>query len=415
LIALAPARLRRLSRKRRRAVFVVVLCVVFPHRAKNDTQICENISRPIWQVDDEVFGGNGEWDRHIPPCFDPSQWFLACAGSEIVGFYRYEIRDKEGIVPVLGVRASWRRQGIGRALLAHALETCVAHGVTRVHTIGHSNNGFPTRRLYASLGFHSKRDHTWYEKLLETQPRTFDWPRGERIDIGGRRLHLWHMGTGRPTIIFESGGECDSLVWRHVLPRMAASAQVVAYDRAGLRQSEPGPLPRTARAVVDDLSALLTTANIPGPYVLVGHSMGGIYARLFASLHPQDIVGLVLVDSPHEDMVYEWQTLLPKETWENFVLHSSYESGDYLITRAQLKAAPPLPDIPLIVLTARQGDYPYAWPRDALNVLRVRLQRELVTLVSQGRQVIVEDTGHAIHEDRPEIVVDAIREVLGSV
>jgi pimeloyl-ACP methyl ester carboxylesterase/GNAT superfamily N-acetyltransferase len=370
---------------------------------------------PLWQADDEVFGSTGEWERHIPPRFDPSQWFLACAGSEIVGFYCYEIRDHEGIVPILGVRAPWRRQGIGHALLTHALQTCVERGVTQVHTIGNATNDFPTQRLYASLGFHAKRDHTWYEKLLETPPCRFDWPHGKRIDIGGRRLHLWHGGTGRPTVIFDSGGECDSLVWRHVLPQVTAFAQVVAYDRAGLRQSEPGPLPRTARAVVDDLSALLATANIPGPYVLVGHSMGGIYARLFASLYPQDIVGLVLVDSPHEDMVYEWQTLLPKETWENFVLHSSYESGDYLITRAQLKVAPPLPDVPLIVLTARQGDYPYGWPRDALNVLRVRLQRQLVTLVSRGRQIIVEDTGHAIHEDRPEIVVDAIREVLNSV
>jgi pimeloyl-ACP methyl ester carboxylesterase len=106
--------------------------------------------------------------------------------------------------------------------------------------------------------------------------------------------------------------------------------------------------------------------------------------------------------------------VLPADTWEQFVLHTSYEGADYLASRAELKAAPSLPDVPLVVLTARHGDYPFGWPRRALDTLRVRLQGELVALVSRGRQVIVENTGHAIHEDRPEVVVNAIREILGT-
>jgi pimeloyl-ACP methyl ester carboxylesterase len=148
--------------------------------------------------------------------------------------------------------------------------------------------------------------------------------------------------------------------------------------------------------------------------VLVGHSGGGINARLFASLHPADIAGIVLVDSPHEDMLEEWRNVLSPETWELFVKHASYEGGDYAASRSQIKTAPPLPDVPLVVLTAHHGDYPYGWPREALDAIRLRLQGELMQLVSHGQQHVIEHTGHAIHQDRPEVVVAAIQAVIAA-
>ena len=94
---------------------------------------------------------------------------------------------------------------------------------------------------------------SWYEKPLHTYPPSFAWPPGERIDIGGRSPQLWRMGSGCLMVVFDSGGESDSLVWRHMFPRVAAFARVVAYARAGLGQCEPELLPRTACSVADNL------------------------------------------------------------------------------------------------------------------------------------------------------------------
>jgi pimeloyl-ACP methyl ester carboxylesterase/GNAT superfamily N-acetyltransferase len=368
----------------------------------------------LWRADNEVFGGTGEWERHVPPRFEPSGWFIVWDGAEIAGYCHSERQTDVGVITALGVRAMWRRRGIGRALLARAVHTLTAQSVHMVRTIADANGGFPSRRLYESLGFQVVHEHVWYCKPVGTDHFVFDWPGGDRIDVGGRYLHVVRAGAGSPTVIFDAGGDSDSLVWRHVLPHVAGFAHVMAYDRAGLRQSEPGPLPRTARDAVDDLHAALIAADVPGPYVLVGHSGGGINVRLFASLHPADIAGLVLIDSPHEDMVDEWRKVLPADTWEHFVKHASYEGGDYAASRTQIKEAPPLPDVPLVVLTARHGDYPYGWPREALDAIRVRLQGALEQLVSHGRQQIIEKTGHAIHQDRPELVVEAIRAVIAA-
>jgi pimeloyl-ACP methyl ester carboxylesterase/ribosomal protein S18 acetylase RimI-like enzyme len=368
----------------------------------------------LWRADDEVFGGTGEWERNVPPRFEPGRWLIAWGGTEVAGYCSFEHQADVGAITVLGVRRAWRRRGVGRALLTRAVQALARQGIYTVRTIADANNGFPSRRLYESLGFQIVREHAWYHKPLGTDRFVFDWPSGDRIDVGGRYLHIVRAGTGSRTVILDAGGDSDSLVWRHVLPRIAAFAHVVAYDRAGLRQSEPGPLPRTARDAVDDLYAALIAADVPGPYVLVGHSMGGLHARLFASLHPAEIAGLVLVDAPHEDMVDEWRGILPLDTWEQFVRYTSYEGGDYAASRAQIKAAPPLPNVPLVVLTARRGDYPCGWPREGLDAIRVRLQGELPRLVSHGQQHVIENTGHAIHQDRPEIVVEAIRAVIAA-
>jgi pimeloyl-ACP methyl ester carboxylesterase len=202
------------------------------------------------------------------------------------------------------------------------------------------------------------------------------------------------------------------VAWQHVFPRVAAFAQVVAFDRAGLGQSEPGPLPRSAGTAVDDLRQMLTRAGIPGPYILVGHSMGGLHARLYASLYPAEVVGLVLIDSPHEEMLDVWRSLLPPEVWEQFIGFANYEGSDYALSMEQIKAAPALPDIPLIVLTARYGSYPYGWPREALDAVRVQMQGQIAERAMQGCQIIIDDTGHEIQRDQPALIIDAIRQVI---
>src|ERR1700686_1083054 len=130
-------------------------------------------------------------------------------------------------------------------------------------------------------------------------------PPGRLVDVGGYRLHIHCSGpegaSGGPTVIMDAGiGEC-SLGWGLVQPEIAKFARVCTYDRAGLGWSDPAPTPRTSRQIVSDLHALLTNAGIGPPYVMVGHSFGGLNARLYASQFPEDVAGMVLVNSAHED------------------------------------------------------------------------------------------------------------------
>ncbi|MGC3972997.1 MAG: alpha/beta hydrolase [Nitrospira sp.] len=125
-------------------------------------------------------------------------------------------------------------------------------------------------------------------------------PPGQLVDIGGHRLHLYCLGSGSPTVILEAPAPGWSLYWSNVQPQLARTTRVCAYDRAGLGWSERGPLPRTGQRMTRELHRLLERAGIRGPYILVGHSLGGLIARLYQHDYPQDVVGMVLVDAGHE-------------------------------------------------------------------------------------------------------------------
>jgi pimeloyl-ACP methyl ester carboxylesterase len=120
-------------------------------------------------------------------------------------------------------------------------------------------------------------------------------PPGRLIDIGGHRLHLHCAGTGVP-VVFESALGASSLIWSQIQASVSGFAMACAYDRAGFGWSDRGPLPRTAGRIAGELHALLSAARIAPPYVLVGHSFGGLTARIFVSRHPADVAGLVLLD-----------------------------------------------------------------------------------------------------------------------
>src|SRR5688572_81359 len=139
-------------------------------------------------------------------------------------------------------------------------------------------------------------------------------PPGRLVDIGHRRLHLNAQGEdlphsqrqGSPTVVLEAGIAASSLSWSHVQPRVAAFARTYSYDRAGLAWSDACSKPVTAASCADDLHALLTAAKIEGPCVLVGHSYGAFVLHVYASRHPENVSGLVLVDPIYPE---EWLKL----------------------------------------------------------------------------------------------------------
>jgi pimeloyl-ACP methyl ester carboxylesterase len=153
---------------------------------------------------------------------------------------------------------------------------------TLIWTIGLLLLGVCAGTLYQKLGL--RRDGQKYP------------PPGNLVDLGAHRLHVLEEGRGSPTILLEAGLMSTVLSWSEIQRALAQSYRVVSYDRAGLGWSDLGPMPRTAERMVDDLHALLERAAIPPPYVLVGHSFGGLTMPLFAARYPQETVGMVLVD-----------------------------------------------------------------------------------------------------------------------
>jgi len=121
-------------------------------------------------------------------------------------------------------------------------------------------------------------------------------PPGRLVDLGSHRLHLLELGQGSPTILLEAGLMSTVLSWSDLQRELSRSFRVVSYDRAGLGWSDLGPMPRTADRIVDELHAMLERAAIPPPYVLVGHSFGGLTMPLFAARYPEEVAGMVLVD-----------------------------------------------------------------------------------------------------------------------
>jgi len=182
------------------------------------------------------------------------------------------------------------------------------------------------------------------------------------VDIGGRRLHMSCAGTGQPTVILEAGFGDSSTTWTSVQPAIAEITRVCAYDRAGRGASDPDlrTEPRTGRSAVEDLHALLASASEAGPYVLVGHSLGGAYVRLYAQRFPQAVVGMVLVDATHEDQLLRRRAVgyspppLPSP-------RDNVERTDMLAVLDELREARWRAPIPLVVLAADRSE-PGAYP-----------------------------------------------------
>lgn len=134
-----------------------------------------------------------------------------------------------------------------------------------------------------------------------SEPKRLPPQVGQAIDIGGRTLNIYCSGEGSPAVVFESGGNDPGYEWVLVQPRVARFTRACWYDRAGVGWSDPPFTPRTSTSIAIDLHELLQRAGVPPPYVIVGSSIGGEYARIFTCKYPAEVAGLVLVDSSHPD------------------------------------------------------------------------------------------------------------------
>ena len=286
---------------------------------------------------------------------------------------------------------------------------------------------------------------TIYESVAEASDAKAYPPPGQLVDVGGYRLHINCTGSGSPTVVIESGWGDSSSGWAWVQPEVAKTTRVCTYDRAGMGWSESSPEPRTAREYAKELHTLLAKANEPGPYVLVGHSMGGFTILVYAHDYPDKVSGLILVDSqalpaanaawspapkpggkspvslmariglvrllagplgaiqdlpPEAKQAYTAYSVTPRSAqteWDEFIGMS--EGG------AQARAVTTLGDLPLIVLSARLDD----------TAEHTASQAGFLQLSANSQQLFAEKSGHRIIIEQPEAAVAAITQMVEQV
>lgn len=257
------------------------------------------------------------------------------------------------------------------------------------------------------------------------------------VDVGRYELFYQCSGQGSPTVILEAGMGSDSSFWAKVIAGVEENTRVCAYDRANLGRSDEARTPRTFQDAARDLHALLGNARIGGPYILVGHSLGGELVRVFADQYPEEVAGIVLVDAAHPDMGPRLLAGLPPEsadepenvmiwrqlfTWISDLNGSPYpnpEGWDTQAGNAQAKATKPLGDLPLIVIS-QSPDNPFfvanippslTETNNQLQQIWQDLQGELAGLSTNSTHLIAVRAGHNIPIEEPALVVDVILEL----
>lgn len=251
-------------------------------------------------------------------------------------------------------------------------------------------------------------------------------PLGKRVDIGGRTLFLRCTGVGKPTVVFEAGGGRFSEHWSAVQGPVSSRFTACSYDRAGLGASDAPPTePHTMEEQVLDLHSLLTVAKVPGPYILVGHSVGGLLVRLYTDRYPDDVIGVVMVDPTDESSrgyvkdggPGRWARtrdgLKPNELNPTRAAFAQELQAMYELRE---KNPSPLGARPLIVLIGgRNTPSPFvdtseeAWA--ALQRQDQDLKVALARLSRHSKVVVDPASGHNPHVDNPQLVVAAIGEV----
>jgi pimeloyl-ACP methyl ester carboxylesterase len=247
---------------------------------------------------------------------------------------------------------------------------------------------------------------------------------GRFVEIGGgRSLFLHCVGSGSPTVVLEAGFGADTFAWRDVQPALGRTTRTCAYDRAGTGNSVAPPGVRDARDEIADLRRLLSRARIDPPYVLVGHSYGGVLARVFAQLHPTETAGLVLIDTMGRDGRRRQLAIWPRSQAPEIrrELATSEMGGvDLAAGEALASRIRTLGDTPLAVITAgREDNFPRTPARlgRALKRLWDRMQDELAGLSDNRVHVVALGSNHDVpssHNGQPAVVIRALHAVVGA-
>jgi pimeloyl-ACP methyl ester carboxylesterase len=239
---------------------------------------------------------------------------------------------------------------------------------------------------------------------------------------GGRELYVNCVGSGRPTLVLEAGFPGDSTTWRDVQPQLGQTTRTCAYDRAGLGNSPPMPGVHDARDETADLQRVLRAADIGPPYVLVGHSYGGMLARLFAAEHPEETAGVVLLDARGNDATRRQLAIWPRSqspAARRAVFESVQHGVDLAASESLASHVRSLGDTPLLVVTAGRhtGEWwKYVHPRvaRALDRLWTTMQDELATLSSDHVHVVARRSDHFVQlrDGQPGVVIRAVEAVV---
>lgn len=274
-------------------------------------------------------------------------------------------------------------------------------------------------------------------------------PPGELISIDGRKQHLHCLGRGGPTVMLEAGfAVYGSLHWYKVQPVVSKSVKVCSYDRAGILWSSPGNEPRDGNRLADELHALLQSAGVPPPYVMVAHSVGGVLARIYDQRFPGEVTGFVFVDSSHP----EQQQRLPQTENDDPGPPPglSFFTGTGIVRSMMLPADPPagidapihgttmaywplsahamFAELAVVEQTAREEEFGRSlnsrpivvlsrsmFSSDEERIAWMEMQNEIAALSQDSIHRIVQNTGHNIQIERPEVVIEAIEQVVTAV
>ena len=276
-------------------------------------------------------------------------------------------------------------------------------------------------------------------------------PPGRLIDIDGINMHIHCTGEGIPTIVLDAGLNGGTMSWAGVQEHVSNHTRVCSYDRAGMSWSEEGPKPRTFMRIADELHALLQAASEEGPYVLVGHSVGAHTIRFFAQKYPTDVAGIVLVDPAHEKILSTELIPVIEQIQRTYVGYAHVGFWRYVLNPGFIMGVEG-PDVPVEIINNLEVVYSpkslhtaadelaamYETVRalNATNVMgawedkpavvlsadneiahltgALEVHRELASLSTRGEQILVPG-GHNIHYEQPEVVAEAILNIINTV
>lgn len=266
-------------------------------------------------------------------------------------------------------------------------------------------------------------------------------PADRLVDIGTHSLHAVVSGAGSPAVVFEAGIGALGAEFGPIQERLAPVTTVVTYDRAGYGSSEIGPLPRDSSQEVEELRALLSELGVSGPYVLVGHSLGGLNVEVFAGTHPEDVAGMVLLDPPPlgfirgeeysqltsmaAQMTDEWQQIADRGMQSDdeqeqaearfFQMMASEHREMFSASAQQAASINSFGDMPLVVVASGVSNPMFGEVAEAFQEFWAAQSEALAARSSRGEFIFAETSTHRLHEDAEDLVTDTILAMVESL